>query len=105
MINEEYLAKHILINADIKEKNVTEEEFKELSELFYSLPSDVQVEISQQILHEIIILFKSRGFKTSTFRKIIRDFDCTLILHDIFGDKIHDQKTTIDPPVSIIGVK
>lgn len=105
MTNEEYLAKHILINANIKKLNVTEEEFKELSELFYSFSSEVQIEISQQILNEIIILFKSRGFKTSTFKKIIRDFDSTLILHDIFRDKIHDQKTTIDLPVSRIGVK
>ena len=105
MKNEEYLAKHILIHADIKKRDVNDEEFKELSELFYSLPSDAQIEISQQILNEIVILFKSRGFKTSTFRKIIRDFDCTLMLHDIFGDKINDQKNTIDPPLSRIGVK
>lgn len=105
MTNSEYLAKHILINADIKKRDVNDEEFNELSELFYSLSSDAQREISNQILHEIIILYKSRGFKTSTFKQLIRNFDASLVLYDIFGDKVFEQKTAPNPPVSSIGVK
>lgn len=104
MTKEEYGIYHFLINETIRNIRVTDEKFEELSDIFESLDSDIKRLVSQDILNEIAILFKARGIKVSIFKKIINEFCSNLFLHEIFVDKIYEQKTTIDPPV-MTGVK
>ena len=105
MTNEEYRVKHFLIHDTLNNIDPTEEKFEELSSLFEELDSNKKVLISREIIREIIILFKCRGIKANTFKKIIRDFDNELIMYDIFGDKVFEKQTNPNPPVSFIGVK